>query len=348
MVKMRDDWYLRDAYYNQTRWVEGDLDLRFLSGDQSLFTTTFGDSPSFGGRPWNFNLMQNTINSVAGIQANSRKIPKVASRHMGMEGVAEQYTKVLRHIYDEDDIGDTLSDGFYHAITVGMNLLMPFIDYHDDPISGRVRVKLLKHDRFIADPYWEKQDLSDCNYVIIRSMLTKNALKSLYPGKSGEIDRLQAGTKDGKFQYMPESLEYTTRKEPLVQYDELYYATRRPAVILADESTGDTIEWRGSDSRLRQFMRDFPHIKRATIMKPTVRLACIADERVLYHGPIPTGIDTYPFVASVCYHERSTPYLPLRSRGMVRDMRSTQYLFTRRLLLELRSLESTVNSGFYH
>ncbi|MCY3975142.1 MAG: hypothetical protein OXF02_06350 [Simkaniaceae bacterium] len=348
VVKMRDDWYLRDSYYNQTRWIEGDLDLRFLSGDQSLFTTTYGDSPSFGGRPWNFNLMQNTINSVAGIQANSRKLPKVLSRRPGMEETAEQYTKVLRHIHDEDDIDDTLGDAFYHACTVGMNLLMPFIDYNEDPISGRVRVKLLKHDRFIIDPYWEKQDLSDCNYVIIRSMLTKNALKALYARKSAEIDRLQPGTRDGKFMYMPESIEYATRKEPLIQYDELYYAARRPAVILADEQTGDSIEWRGNATRLKQFMRDFPHIKRATVMKPTVRLACIANEAVLYNGPLPTGIDTFPFVASICYHEKSTPYLPLRSRGMVRDMRSTQYLFTRRLLLELRSLESTVNSGFYH
>jgi hypothetical protein len=79
---------------------------------------------------------------------------------------------------------------------------------------------------------------------------------------------------------------------------------------------------------------------------PTVKLAIVVQGKVMYHGPNPMGIDSYPFVPVWCYYEPQIPYFPWRIQGVVRGIRDAQFLYNRRVITSLDILESQITSGF--
>ena len=132
----------------------------------------------------------------------------------------------------------------------------------------------------------------------------------------------------------------------LIQF---WYRDYRPQQLLVDTQTGESIEWRSSDKdRLKRFLIQYPQI---TILEqdiPTVRLAIVVQGRVMYDGPNPMGIDTYPFVPVLAYYAPQMPYFPWRIQGVVRGLRDAQYLYNRRRVIELDILESQINSGWIY
>lgn len=146
-----------------------------------------------------------------------------------------------------------------------------------------------------------------------------------------------------KFQFMPESYGYAIKN--LLTYDEYYYRDYREQIVLVDKKTGETQEWVGDNDRLKQFLSAYPEITSITQTVPTVRLALVANGKVLYDGPNPLG-DDYPFIPIMCYFSPQIPYFPYRVQGMVRGLRDSQYLYNRRMIINLDILESQINSGW--
>jgi len=76
-----------------------------------------------------------------------------------------------------------------------------------------------------------------------------------------------------------------------------------------------------------------------------VTLAIVVNNRVMYDGPNPFGIDRYPFVPVFAYFEPDVPYFEWKIQGIVRSLRDAQFLYSRRKVIELDILESQINSG---
>jgi hypothetical protein len=151
--------------------------------------------------------------------------------------------------------------------------------------------------------------------------------------------------RDGKFQFMPENYAYDKKK--LLAYDEYYYRTYRKQNMLLDVQTGETLEWKVDDKeKLQQFMAMYPQIQLIEQEVPTVKLVIRIQNKVLYHGPNPMGVDKYPFVPILGYFNPQMPYYPYRVQGVVRNLRDAQYLYNRRRIIELDILESQINSGW--
>jgi hypothetical protein len=115
--------------------------------------------------------------------------------------------------------------------------------------------------------------------------------------------------------------------------------------MLVDTQTGESIEWKGSEEDLKDFLRFYPQITVIDNEIPSVKLAITVQGKVMYNGPNPLGIDEYPFVPVWGYYEPQIPYFPWRVQGVVRGLRDAQYLYNRRKVIELDILESQVNSG---
>jgi hypothetical protein len=222
------------------------------------------------------------------------------------------------------------------------------MDYREDPISGNIKVDNCAYNSFLVDPYMRKQDMSDCNYIWKRSYLTKRECIALLPEYTDEILSLWGhDNRDGKFQYMPESYNYGLKN--LLTYDEYYYRDYRTQKMLVDTNTGETMEWKSSsEERLREFLNVYPSVTVVDQEIPTVRLAIVVQAKVMYDGPQPMGIDSYPFVPVLTYYHPESPYWPFRVQGMVRGLRDAQYLYNRRRVVELDILESQINSGYIY
>lgn len=344
VLKMMDYVYAKNIQINQSFWSEADLDTRFKAGDQTLWNDIYGNLPAFRRRQFNFNRIRRVCNMITGYQRQHRKSTVCTPVESSSQQTADQFTKILSHINIHGQVLQTISDAFEGAVTTGMNLLSVWMDYRKDPVNGDIRVDNVAYNGYLIDPYFKNMDLSDCNNIWTRKYISREQAKSLLPGREAEVDAMQGwGNRDGKFQFMPESYNYGM--QDLLIYDEFWYLASRKQKILCDVQTGETFEWKGQEEDLKDFLRVYPHITVLNQEIPTVKLAITLQGKVMYNGPNPLGIDTYPFVPVWAYYEPQIPYFPWRAQGVVRGIRDAQYLYNRRRIIELDILESQINSG---
>lgn len=343
---MMETFYAQSITINQSFWSEADTDTRFYVGDQQLWNDIYGNLPASRRRQFQFNRIRRVVQMVTGYQRRNRKSTTVIPIENGDQETADQFTKILFWIAQQEGILETISDSFLGALITGMSMLQVWIDYRSDPISGNIRVDNCSYNSFLIDPFFRKQDLSDCNSIWKRTYLTKREVLSLLPNKQEEIMNLQAqDSRDGKFQFMPETYNYGNRN--LMSYDEFYYKDYRSQRMLVDSQTGESTEWMGKDDdQLKQYLQAFPEVTVIDQEVPTINLAIVVQGKVMYNDRNPLGIDSYPFIPMLGYYAPETPYFPWRIQGMVRGLRDSQYLYNRRKVIELDILESRINSGF--
>jgi hypothetical protein len=198
----------------------------------------------------------------------------------------------------------------------------------------------------MIDPYFKKDDLSDCNFVWKRSYVTKEEALSLLPDRQEEIENMgymqKGGSRDGKFQFTSEAMNIDFKH--LLTYDEFYYRAYRDQYLLIDTQTGESTEWKGEKGDLDAFLLDFPSVVVSKNKIPTVKLAVMVQDNLMYNGP--TDLDTYPFVPVLCYYHPELPMFSDRIQGIVRGLRSTQFLLNRRMITILDIFETQANSGW--
>ncbi len=342
-------FYAESITINQSFWGEADTDTRFEAGDQTLWNDLYGSLPANRRRQFQFNRIRRIINMISGHQRRMRKSTIVTPIENGDQETADQFTKILMWIAQQEGVLETISESFQGSLITGMNLLQVWMDYRSDPVSGNIRVDNCSYNSFLIDPYFRKPDLSDCNAIWKRTFLTKREVVSLLPDKADEVLSLignDSGTgRDGKFQFMPESYQFNYVN--LLTYDEFYYKDYRTQKMLVDSQTGETMEWRSENKEgLRAFLNQYPSIQVIENEIPTVNLAIVVQGKVMYHGPNPMGIDKYPFVPVFAFYRPEMPYFPWRIQGVVRNLRDAQFLYNRRKAIELDILESQINSGW--
>jgi hypothetical protein len=340
-------FYAEAVTINQFYWQEADTDTRFYSNDQTLWNDLYGNLPANRKRQYTFNRIRPIISVVEGYQMRNRKSTIVVPVENADSDTADQFTKVMVWCNSQEGVLETISDAFRGALITGLNMLQVWVDYRSDPVSGNIKVDNCSYNSFLIDPYFRKHDLSDCNGIWKRTFLTKRQCISLLPGYAEEIMGLYGqDNRDGKFQFMPENYNYGLKN--LLTYDEFYYRDFRTQKMLVDTQTGETQEWRHeeSDERLREFLKTYPTVTLVEQEVPTVKLAIVVQGRVMYDGPNPIGIDSYPFVPVLGYYVPESPYMYNRIQGIVRGLRDAQYLYNRRKIIELDILESQINSGW--
>lgn len=350
IIARMEAFYAESITINQSFWGEADTDTRFEAGDQSLWNDIYGNLPANRRRQFQFNRIRRVINMITGHQRRNRKSTIITPVENGDTQTADQFTKIMFWLNQQEGILDTISQSFHGALVTGMNLLQVWMDYRQDPVSGNIRVDNCSYNSFLIDPYFRKSDLSDCRALWKRSFVSKREAISLLPNHEEEILGLvgnDGSGRDGKFQFMPESYNYGYKN--LLTYDEYYYRDYRTQKMLVDTQTGETMEWRSSrEDNLKEFLRIYPQVTLIEQEIPTVRLAIVVQGKVFYDGPNPIGIDCYPFVPVLGYYNPQMPYFPWRIQGVVRGLRDAQYLYNRRKQIELDILESQLNSGWIY
>lgn len=340
-----DEVYAQSITINQSFWSEADIDTRFHAGDQTLYSEIYGNLPAFKRRVFNFNRIRRIVSMVSGYQRRNRKSTIIVPIENSDEVTSDQFTKLILHAQEKDGTLATISDAFHGAAVTGMNLLSVWMDYRSDPISGDIRVDNVSYNGYLIDPFFKKTDLSDCNFIWTRKWLSQSQIISLLPDRRADIKSLTPkGNRDGKFQYMPES--YNFGMENLLSYDEFWYRDYRTQKLLVDVKTGETMEWKGTDDTLKEFVGRYPELTVVDNEVQTTKLAIVVEGHVMYDGPNPMGVDPYPFVPVLGYYEPQIPYFPYRIQGIVRGLRDSQYLYNRRKVIELDILESQINSGY--
>ncbi len=343
--------YMNEVYeQNSSQWLqfmyEGDIDTRFAAGDQEAIYNYIATNHNYYNRNQiNFNLIRTIRNMISGHQRKTRKTSIVIPQELNDQQTADQLSDLLIWAMNKSDCYSAISKCFEGGITSGMNLLGLYMDYTDDPVNGDIKVSTVSYNAFLIDPFFKKLDLSDCNYLWTRKWLSKNQIKTLLPGREDEIDSLSvSGNRDGKFPYMPQSLNYFARY--FLAYDEFWYLDSKIEPLILDQNTGETMPWKkGEGENLDLFLSQYPQLKKIEKRVPTVKLAIVVNNKVFYNGANPFNINNYPFVPFVGYFEPEIPYFHIRIQGIVRDLRDAQWSYNRRMRLNLDYLEAGISRG---
>lgn len=350
-IRSRMDHCYQVAYpANAAYWAQGAIDTRMKAGDQTLWSMVYGDNSFYQSRRFFFNLLRRQINMITGFQRRNRKSTITVPVQQDADPLADQFNKVLKWCENRDGFHEYLSQAFEGSCTTGQSLMHLYLDYTNDPINGDLCTDYVSYNNFLIDPYYRKQDLSDCNFIWRRRWVTKNIAKSLLPWMGKDIDKIRpSGAKDGRFPLQAELLNLNVSQ--LYTYDEFHYRDTRRAKMVIDPKTGEAVEWQDdeeSEEHLKQILMFQPWLKVQEREVSTVKLAISLGNEVVYNGPTILGIDEYPFVPSLCYYDPDMQSYMWRCQGIIRGARDAQYLYNMRKVIELDILQSQINSGWVY
>jgi hypothetical protein len=346
LLDWAEDMYNKNITISQSNWAEQDIDLRFACGDQTVLADVYGSGAApFRRRQFSFNRVQRMINMVCGYQKQHRKSTMVTPVHVQDQQTADQMTKLLYYTNSHGNVLETISESFETSTIQGMGLLSTWIDYRKDCVNGEIVVDALAPAGVLLDSFCRKRDFSDCNMIWTRKYVSKKQLKTLLPGREKDLDLIRgSGGRDGKFMFQTESFNYGY--QDLYIYDEIWRLDTRKQQMLVDTTTGECSEWRGKDADLRDFLQFYPQVILIDQEIPTVKLAIVVQGKVMYNGENPLHLDVYPFVPIWAYYTPNLNNFLLRTRGITRDVRDSQYLLNRNRIAILDIQESQINSGW--
>lgn len=349
--QIKDEFYQANYTGNSALWMQGAIDLRFKVGDQTLYRAMYGDNNYQQTYKFFFNLVRRHINMICGYQRKNRKSTVTVPVHEGDDPLSDDYNKVLKYCEDRDGFQEYLSQAFEGSCTTGMNMLHMYPDYTFDPISSDLFTDNVSFNNYVIDQYFRKMDLSDCNGIWRRRWCSYQEACALLPGYEKEIKKIKpSGTKDGRFPLQAELLNVPANK--LFTYDEFYYRTTREATIILDPHSGEAVEWETFDDDPEDLMertlaqQPWLIVKKSQV--PTVKMSISLADKTVYNGPNLLGIDSYPMVPSICYHEPDMQSYAWRVQGVVRNLRDSQFLYNMRKCIELAMLQSQITSGWIY
>ena len=166
VLRQMETAYEQSVSIGQTYWYEANQDIEYHAGNQSAWTTNYGVGiPESRKKQFNFNRIRPIVNNIHGHQRRNRKSIVVTPIENGDDATADQFTKIMLWINNQEGVLHTISDAFEGSLITGLTMLHTYMDYRTDPVNGNIKVDALSFNQFLIDPFFRKQDLSDCNFI---------------------------------------------------------------------------------------------------------------------------------------------------------------------------------------
>jgi len=298
------------------------------------------------------NKIRRVINLYSGYERENRTQTVTAPVEGSDELTADLFSNVMYYVYEKGNADYIFSEAFEHALKTGLAIVGIYMDYSKDKVNGDIKFYWKPFNALMLDPYFTKRDLSDCDQASTRDLLSKEQVKAMLPWiDPEEIDAIPTGIRDNKYQYLGIYRQYNSTyiAKNLVTYDQYWRRYNKVQKYLVDEETGVSEEWEGTREEERELKRTLAHtpsIKLINAHKRSCELNIIVGGKLLYSGPDPTGLDTFPFMPVLLYHEPLIDTYELKIQGLVRSIRDAQRQYNRRHSQIIDLMESIINTGW--
>lgn len=308
------------------------------------------------------NKIRRVINLYSGYERENR----TATVSSPVEGsdvkTSDQFSDILYYVYEKANSDYIISEAFEHSLKTGLSIIGLYMDYSRDKVNGDIKMYWKPFNALMLDPYFTKRDLSDCDQASTRDLLSKEQIKALLPWVDPSvIDNLPTGIRDNKYQYLGIYRQYNSTyiAKNLCTYDQYWKRINKVQKYLVDMETGVTEEWNGDKDEERALKAQLreeaarraelglpPRLELINSHKRSVELNIIVSGQLLYSGPDPTGLDDFPFVLCLMYHEPLIDTFELKIQGLVRSIVDAQKQYNRRHSQIIDLMESIINTGF--
>ena len=348
ILQLIRDRYVSYAANEQMRMAQCDIDARAWANDYNFVGTNYGLSNFNQNGQFNnfyFNIFRQPVLTISGKQRQSRKSVCVIPVENGSQKTADQFSKLLQFSLTKRNILEKFSVAFQQTLITGLVLLQPYLDYSEDPVDGTLELKVWEFNSFMTDIFFRQPDMKDCGWVQTQEYITKATAVRMFPEKAEKIASMSPLQYKGNgFFFLPENFNITnTNRLILTHY---WYQSSRKQKKLYNTQTEEITEWKDSEENIQKFLEKHPYIREIETTISTWKKATILNETLMYLGPNPLGFDQCPFIPMYFDYEPWQSQPQLRNRSLVTYLRSTQYLFNRRIILNHSISEISINSGF--
>lgn len=308
------------------------------------------------------NKIRRVVNLYSGYERENRTATVCAPIEGSDVKTADQFSDLLYYVYDKANSDYIISEAFEHSLKTGLAIVGLYMDFSKDKVNGDIKMYWKPFNALMLDPYFTKRDLSDCDQASTRDLLSKEQIKALLPWiDPALIDNLPTGIRDNKYQYLGIYRQYNSTyiAKNLCTYDQYWKRVNKPQKYLIDMETGITEEWSGDAQEERDLKKQLkedaqrraeeglePRLQFINSHKRSVELNIIVSGQLMYTGPDPTGLDTFPFVPVLLYHEPLIDTYELKIQGIVRSVRDAQRQYNRRHSQIIDLMESIINTGW--
>lgn len=342
-----DNLYSKFQPIEQSRWNESNIDTMFYAGAQSYVNRYFGrgGQGSSARDQYYFNICQQPINMVTGYERQHRKNFSYVPVEGADPKTTDQYTKIITNAANQGCIHEQKSKAKELAAISGMVLVQPYLDYSSgDQAQGSLKVKIWEYNSFLVDPYFRSPDMSDAQFVWCQEYISKKEAEERFPDKVNQIYPM-SGTPQryGNFYFLPEN--YNMARNDLMVLSYVWYKWRKKKKRLYSEKLNQFFDFAGGDENLEEILNAIPDLEAVTVDVPCWKLATVLNDQLMFLGDNPLG-DFTPFIPYFWNYEPHINYYDLRVRGLIRTMRSSQYLFNHKVVMNNDITESTINTGW--
>jgi hypothetical protein len=298
------------------------------------------------------NKIRRVVNLYSGYERENRTQTVTAPVEGSDDITADLFSNVMYYVYDKGNADYIISEAFEHSLKTGLAIVGIYMDYSKDKVNGDIKFYWKPFNALMLDPYFTKRDLSDCDQASTRDLLSKEAVKALLPWvPASEIDNIPTGIRDNKYQYLGIYRQYNSTyiSKNLVTYDQHWVRVTKFQKYLVDMDTGVSEEWNGTkeeEDELKQALMLTPQVQLINSHKRSIELNIIVGGQLLYSGPDPTGLDNFPFVPVLLYHEPLIDTYQLKIQGIVRSIIDAQKQYNRRHSQIIDIMESIINTGW--
>lgn len=308
------------------------------------------------------NKIRRVVNLYSGYERENRTQTVCAPVEGSDVKTADQFSDIMYYVYDKGNADYIISEAFEHSLKTGLAIVGIYIDYSRDKVNGDIKFYWKPFNALMLDPYFTKRNLADCDQASTRDLLSKEAIKALMPWVDPKvIDDLPTGIRDNKYQYLGIYRQYNSTyiAKNLCTYDQYWKRITKEQKYIVDMETGVTEQWNGTREEEKELKRQIqeandmmverglpPKLQLITSHKRSIELNIIVSGQLLYSGPDPTGLDDFPFVPILMYHEPLIDTFELKIQGIVRSVVDAQRQYNRRHSQIIDIMESIINSGF--
>jgi len=320
--------------------------------------------------PIEYNIMRRPLQFYSGYLRDNLNSVIAEPIEGSDQATAEQFTKLSYYTWDKGDGYSTLLDACDEGFKAGIALCGLQMDYSKDFINGDISFFKRTYNSFYLDPTFERIDLKDCSFAILRDLLNRNLVKHLLPFVDTRIiDDIQGSFKDEKFLSFHPNFATLSKNRNVMAYDQYYKWVSKRRKFLVDEENSfnrditdlpkeELDKLKFGINRLEKLRSEAdmlgidksqlpPPVKIMDVNRNFMELNIMLNGHKVYSGEDKTGItQAYPFAPIVGYLEPSILDSSLRLQGIPSTLYSAQRQFNKRHMKIVDMMDSDVSTGY--
>lgn len=340
-----DNLYSKFQPIEQSRWNQSNIDTLFYAGSQNFVNRYFNFSPGSSSQQYYFNIIQQPVNMITGYERQHRKQFMYQACEGADQQTCDQYTKLIIHGCNIGNIHEQKSKAKELAAISGLVLLQPYLDFNEkDAAQGDLKIKIWEYNSFLVDPYARMPDFSDAQFIWCQEYISKKEAEDRFPDKLNLI-RPMSGTPQryGSFYFLPEN--YNMARNDLMVLSYVWYKWKKKKQRLYSRSKNMFFDF-AKDANTEQILYHIPDMELVTVEIPCWKLATVLNDQLMFQGDNPLGFDECPFVPYYWNYDPHINYYDLRVRSLVNTMRSPQFLFNYKVIMNNDIAAATINAGW--